>query len=231
MSKMGLHDPFGHFKHKLWPTKRSGVKLPIWLPTTKSQESPQFPCMQVVCDISLESSRQVLQLCMELHLNQRPTHKVMGPQSGGSPIFRNFGTPLGNPGTKWHLGAGPVTRHRVYYKGEGDGFPQVRAVVNLVSPCLPVARPCTKMLQLHINQLVVWFVQVCVSDWIACDSSWSHLEAPARPFTLKVLRARELRARECAPTPSPSAIFTFGLPVESIKELGGASLLNPNQHP
>jgi hypothetical protein len=26
MSKMGLHDPFGHFKHKLWPKKGQGVK-------------------------------------------------------------------------------------------------------------------------------------------------------------------------------------------------------------
>jgi hypothetical protein len=29
MSKMGLHDPFGHLKHKLWPKERSGVKLAI----------------------------------------------------------------------------------------------------------------------------------------------------------------------------------------------------------
>jgi hypothetical protein len=29
-----------------------------------------------------------------------------------------------------------------------------------------------------------------------------------------------LRARECAPTPSPFVIFTFGPVVESIKELG-----------
>jgi hypothetical protein len=27
MSKMGLHDPFGHLKHKLWPKEGSGVKL------------------------------------------------------------------------------------------------------------------------------------------------------------------------------------------------------------
>jgi hypothetical protein len=33
-----------------------------------------------------------------------------------------------------------------------------------------------------------------------------------------------LQARECAPTPSLSIVFTFGLPIESIKELGGASL-------
>jgi hypothetical protein len=27
MSKMGLHDPFGYLKHKLWPKERLGVKL------------------------------------------------------------------------------------------------------------------------------------------------------------------------------------------------------------
>jgi hypothetical protein len=42
------------------------------------------------------------------------------------------------------LGAGLVARHREYYKGEGGGFPQARAVVSLVSPCLPVACLCTK---------------------------------------------------------------------------------------
>jgi hypothetical protein len=27
MSKMGLHDPFRHFKYKLWPKERLGSKL------------------------------------------------------------------------------------------------------------------------------------------------------------------------------------------------------------
>ncbi len=62
------------------------------------------------------------------------------------------------------LGVGPVARHRIYYKGEGGGFPQVRDVMSLVSPCLPMARSCTKVLQLRIDQLVVWFVKVCVSN-------------------------------------------------------------------
>jgi hypothetical protein len=42
---MSSHDPFGHFKHKLWPKERSGVKFvncQIWLLTTKSQESLGF---------------------------------------------------------------------------------------------------------------------------------------------------------------------------------------------
>ncbi|CAM6079621.1 unnamed protein product [Sphagnum tenellum] len=44
---------------------------------------------------------------------------------------------LGVPGEKSHLDVGPVESHRVYYKGEGGGFPQVRAVVSLVCPCCP----------------------------------------------------------------------------------------------
>jgi hypothetical protein len=34
-----------------------------------------------------------------------------------------------------------------------------------------------------------------------------------------------LQARECAPIPSPFDVFTFGLTIESIKELRGASLV------
>jgi len=49
--------------------------------------------------------------------------------------------PLGNPETKCHLDGGVlVERHKIYYKGEGGGFPQIRAMVNLVSLNLPVTR-------------------------------------------------------------------------------------------
>jgi hypothetical protein len=39
--------------------------------------------------------------------------------------------PLGSLGTKSHLDVAPLERRKVYYKGEGGGFPQVRAVVSL----------------------------------------------------------------------------------------------------
>jgi hypothetical protein len=90
MSKMGSYHPFGHLKHELWPKEGLKVKLAIWLPTNKSQESTQFPCMQMAYDISLKSSRQGLQLCFRPHLNQRSTRKIMGPQSRESPNFGNF---------------------------------------------------------------------------------------------------------------------------------------------
>jgi len=91
---MGSNDPFGHLKHKLWPKESPGVKLAVWFPTTISRESTRFPCAQVACDIPLESSQWRIQLCFRLHFNRRSTHKIMGPQSHGSPNFGNFGTPI-----------------------------------------------------------------------------------------------------------------------------------------
>jgi hypothetical protein len=56
------------------------------------------------------------------------------------------GLPLGSPGTKRHLDVAPMDICRVYYKREGGGFPQVRAMVSLVSQRLLVVRPSTKSL-------------------------------------------------------------------------------------
>jgi hypothetical protein len=144
MSKVGSHNSFGHFKHKLWPKERPGVKLAIWLPTIKSQESPRFPCVQVACHIPLESSWQGLELFFKLHFNWRFLDKLWAPKVARVPTLGIFRLPFGSPGTKCHLGASPVTRHKVYYKWEGGGFSQVWAMVSLVSPSLFVARPNTK---------------------------------------------------------------------------------------
>jgi len=144
MSKMGLHDPFGHLKHKLWPNEGSGVKLPIWLPTIKSRESPNFVAFrwhETYCWKDLNEAYNfdlVFLLIKGLHTKLWAS-KVIGVPTLGISKF-----PLGSLGTKWHLGASPVAKHKEYYKGEGGGFPQVRVVVSLVSPCLFLVRPCTK---------------------------------------------------------------------------------------
>ncbi len=127
MSKMGLHDPFRHLKHKLWPKKRSEVKLAIWFPTIKSQESPQFPCVQVAyrwCatyqwktfDEGHNSTSNLISI-RGLHT------KLWAHKIAGVPIMKISGLPLGNPRTKCHLDVGLVEKHKVYYKGEGGGFP------------------------------------------------------------------------------------------------------------
>jgi len=96
--------------------------------------------------------------------------KLWAPKVTKVIVVRISRLPFGSLGTKWHLGAGLVAMHKVYYKGEGGGFPQVWAVMSLVNLFLFMVRQCIKMLQLRTNQLIVWFVQVRVSKWISCQS-------------------------------------------------------------
>jgi hypothetical protein len=166
MSKMGLHCSFGHLKHKLWPKEGSGVELPgvrqFWFPTTRSRESTRNTWLQMTCHIPLESSRWELQLCFRLHRDQSSAQEVMRPQSPGSPSWQDFGSPAGVPGEKSHLDVGSVESHRVYYKGEGGGFPQVWAVVSLVCLCYLWLVLAPKVLQLCTNHFV----------WVVCRPVW-----------------------------------------------------------
>jgi len=68
----------------------------------------------------------------------------------------------GIPGEKSHLDVGSVASHREYYKGEGGGFPQVQAVVNLVCPCCPWLILAPKVLKLCTNHFV----------WVVCRPMW-----------------------------------------------------------
>jgi len=151
MSKMGLHDPFENLKHKLWPKEGLKIKLAIWFSTIKHQEWIWFPCVQVVCNILLKRNWQGLQLCFKPHLNRKSTHKVMGPKVARVPTLAILG--LGVSG-KNAIGWGLVEKHKVYCKGEGCNFPQVRAMMSLLnSNCLwLVITP--KVLQLCTNHLV-----------------------------------------------------------------------------
>jgi len=62
---------FGHLQHKLWQKEGPGVKLVVWLPTSKSQESTRPRCVQVECDTLLKSSLGELQVCFRPHPNWR----------------------------------------------------------------------------------------------------------------------------------------------------------------
>ncbi len=79
----------------------------------------------------------------------------MRPQSRGSPKLENFGTTTWGLETKSHLDVAPIERCRVYYKGEGCGFPQVQAVVSLVSPSCSWLFLAPKVFQLCIKHLVL----------------------------------------------------------------------------
>jgi len=93
--------------------------------------------------------------------------KLWAPKVARVPTLAISGLPLGSPGTKCHLDVGLMEKRRVYYKGEGGGFPQVRAMVSLVSPNCPWLVLTPKVLQLCINHLVlvlcrpVWVNEAC----------------------------------------------------------------------
>jgi hypothetical protein len=203
MSKMCSHCSFGHLKHKLLLKERLGFKLAIWLPTTKHKKSTRFPYVQATCNIPLENSQQGLQLCFRPHCNRTFAQKIMRLQSHGSPRIES------------HLGVALVERRRVYYKGEGGGFPQVRAVVSLVCPSCPWLVLAPKVLQLCTNHFVlvlckfVWVIEVCHFFLVPSQSS----NTPLYPFIV-------LRAKERASIPCSFVVFSLGLTFESFKELG-----------
>ncbi len=68
-----------------------------------------------------------------------------------------------------------------------------------------------------LNNLLFGFCRFVWISELFINLPSLHPEAWAHPSTLEVLRARE-----CAPFPSLFVVFTFGLVVESIKELRGA---------
>jgi hypothetical protein len=88
--------------------------------------------------------------------------KLWGSKVAGVPAGGISGLPLGSPGKKSHLDVASVESHRVYYKGEGGGFPQVRAMVSLVCPCCPWLVLAPRVLQLCTNHFV----------WVVCKPMW-----------------------------------------------------------
>jgi len=88
--------------------------------------------------------------------------KLWGSKVAGVPFGTVSGFPFGSPGKKSHLDVASVESCRVYYKGEGGGFPQVRAMVSLVCLCCPWLILAPRVLQLCTNHFV----------WVMCRLVW-----------------------------------------------------------
>jgi hypothetical protein len=131
---MASHWPFGHMQPKLWAKEGPGVKLAIWLLTTKSRESTSCRHPIWVCDMALERSRRGLQLWFRPRCNRTLQSGVMVVQSSENPAETISGLHFGSPKNLCHLDATSAESCRKYYMGEGGGFPWVWAVVSLVCP-------------------------------------------------------------------------------------------------
>jgi hypothetical protein len=151
---------------------------------------------------------------LDLILIQGLHAKLWRPKGAGVLALAISRLPLGSPETKSHLDVGPVERCKVYYKGEGGGFPQVWAMVSFVCSCCPWLVLAPKVLQLCTNHLAL---VLCKSVWVnkACQlflvPSWSS-STPLYPFKV-------LQARERALTLYFFDVFYLGLTFESLKKL------------
>jgi len=131
---MASHWPFGHLQPKLWAKEGSGVKLAVWLPTIKSRESTCSRSPNWECDTALERSWRELQLWFKTRPDPSSGRGDMVVHSSGSPAGTISGLHFGSPNKMCHSDVASATSRREYYKGEGGGFPRVRAVLSLVCP-------------------------------------------------------------------------------------------------
>jgi hypothetical protein len=189
--------------------------LAIWLPTTTSQESTRFPYVQVVCDIPWKTFDEGYNFVSNLIAIEGLHKKLCALKVTGVPVVGILGLPLGNPGTKSHLDVAPMEKRKVYYKGEGGGFPQVRAVVSFVCPGCLWRVLATKVFQQCTNHLVLG---LCRSLWV--NKACHFFLVPSQSSNTPLYPSIVLRARECASTPCPFVVLSLGLTFESLKELG-----------
>jgi hypothetical protein len=129
---MASHWSFGHLQPKLWAKEGSGVKLAIWLPTTKSRESTSSRHLIWKRDMALERSQRGLQLWFRPCRDRTLQSGVMSSQSFGTPTGTISGLHFRSPNKMCHLDVASDVSYREYYMGDGGGFPRVRAVVSLV---------------------------------------------------------------------------------------------------
>jgi len=159
MSKMGSNCSFGHLKHKLWPKEGPGVKLKDQESNCQFDSRPQkvrnrpdllsFRGRATYCWKAFDKSYNFASDCIAI---RGFLTKLWGSKVVGVP----FGA-ISGPGKNSHLNVASVESCRVYYKGEGGGFPQVRAVVSLVCSCCPWLVLTPRVLQLCTNHFV-WVV-------------------------------------------------------------------------
>jgi hypothetical protein len=131
---MASHWQFEHLQPKLWAKEGPGVKLAVWLPTTKSRESTSSQRCLEKCNMALENFRWELQHWFKTRPDPSLGRGAMAVQSSGSPAGTLSGLHFGTPNKMCHSDVAFATSCKEYYKGEGGGFPRVRAVMSLVGP-------------------------------------------------------------------------------------------------
>jgi hypothetical protein len=154
---MGSHCSFGYLKHKLWPKEGLGVKLRVELSTTKKLgiNSIYVVVRGVRHTVEKLSTRTLLHTTLQFKVCSQ---SYGAPKLRESHLVRFLDCHSGVPRKKSHLDVGFVANHRVYYKEEGGGLPQIQAVVNLVCSCCLWLVLAPRVLQICTNHFV----------WVMC---------------------------------------------------------------
>jgi hypothetical protein len=159
---MGSHCSFGHLKHKLWPKEGSGVNWQFDSQPQKVENRPDLLICRGRATYRWKDLNKSYNFALDCTSIRGLLAKLWGSKVAKVPTWEISGLPLRNPGTKSHLDVGSVASHKVYYKGEGGGFPQVRAMVSLMCSCCMWLVLAPKVFQLCINHLV----------WVLCRPVW-----------------------------------------------------------
>jgi hypothetical protein len=131
---MPSHWQFGHLQPKLWAKEGPGVKLPVWLPTTKSRESTSSRCPIRECDMALERSRRGYNFGSDLVAIQLCSRELWRFEVSRVPSGQFRDSISGVPGicviwmySPWQAAENTIGSKVLAYS-------RVRAVVSLVSP-------------------------------------------------------------------------------------------------
>ncbi len=123
MSKMGLHDPFEHFNTSYGQKKGRESNWHFDFRPLKVGNCSDFLAWRWCVTYRWKAFDEGYNFALKLILIKGLHTMLRASKVVRVPTLRILGLPFGIPKTKWHLGAGYVARHKVYYKGEGEGFP------------------------------------------------------------------------------------------------------------
>jgi hypothetical protein len=131
---MPSHWQFRHLQPKLWAKEGPGVKLAVWLPTTKSRELMPSRHPNRECNTALERSRRGYNFGLDLVAIQLWSWELWRFKVPGVPPGQNRDSISGVPGIcaiwmppPWRAAENTIGSKVVAYS-------QVRGVVSLVCP-------------------------------------------------------------------------------------------------
>jgi hypothetical protein len=138
---MSLHCSFEHLKHKLWPKERPGVKLAIWLPTTKVGNRPNLLVCKgcaTYCWKALDESYNFASYRISI---EALLTKLWGSKIAGVPTWAISGLALG---TKRPFGCELRGQAQSILEGGRWWLSPTSGRGESCVSMLPVARPSTK---------------------------------------------------------------------------------------